>query len=52
MALDLRSFGIRRSGTFEVDLRAGEWRKQGRRIRFQEEPFHVLTVLPQHPGTR
>src|SRR5438876_1157678 len=50
MALDMRSFGILRFGTFEVDLRAGELRKQGKRIRLQEQPFQVLTVLLQHPG--
>jgi DNA-binding winged helix-turn-helix (wHTH) protein/tetratricopeptide (TPR) repeat protein len=50
MALDMRSFGILRFRTFEVDLRAGELRKQGKRIRLQEQPFQVLTVLLQHPG--
>src|SRR5437879_7582064 len=50
MALDMRSFGILRFGTFEWDLRAGELRKQGKRIRLQEQPFQVLTVLLQHPG--
>ncbi|HYL84008.1 MAG TPA: winged helix-turn-helix domain-containing protein [Candidatus Angelobacter sp.] len=39
-----------RFATFEVDLRAGELRKQGKRIRLQEQPFHVLTVLLQRPG--
>ena len=37
-------------GTFEVDLRAGELRKQGVRIKVQEQPFHVLNVLLQRPG--
>src|SRR5438552_19216029 len=50
MALDMRSFGILRFGTFEVDLRAGEVRKQGVRIKLQEQPFQVLTVLLQRPG--
>ena len=39
-----------RFGVFEVDLRAGELRKQGVRIKLQEQPFHVLTVLLQRPG--
>jgi len=39
-----------RFGTFEVDLRAGELRKQGKRIKLQEQPFRVLTVLLQRPG--
>jgi len=33
-----------------VDVRAGELRKQGARIKLQEQPFHVLTVLLQQPG--
>jgi predicted RNA-binding Zn-ribbon protein involved in translation (DUF1610 family) len=41
---------VLRFGVFEVDLRAGELRKQGKRIKIQEQPFHVLTVLLQRPG--
>ena len=37
-------------GTFEVDLRAGELRKQGKRIKLQDQPFQVLSVLLQRPG--
>ncbi len=37
-------------GVFEVDLRSGELRKQGVRIKLQEQPFHVLTVLLRRPG--
>jgi eukaryotic-like serine/threonine-protein kinase len=50
MALESRTPWILRFGTFEVDLRAGELRKQGKRIKLQEQPFHVLTVLLQRPG--
>jgi eukaryotic-like serine/threonine-protein kinase len=50
MALEARTHEILRFGTFEVDLRAGELRKQGKRIKVQEQPFHVLTVLLQRPG--
>jgi DNA-binding winged helix-turn-helix (wHTH) protein/tetratricopeptide (TPR) repeat protein len=39
-----------RFGTFEVDLCAGELRKQGVRIKLQEQPFQVLTALLLHPG--
>ena len=42
--------GILRFGVFEVDVRAGELRKQGVRIKLQEQPFQVLTVLLQRPG--
>jgi eukaryotic-like serine/threonine-protein kinase len=41
---------ILRFGVFEADVRAGELRKQGVRIKLQEQPFHVLTVLLQRPG--
>jgi DNA-binding winged helix-turn-helix (wHTH) protein len=39
-----------RFGTFEVDLRAGELRKQGVRIKLQEQPFLVLKTLLGRPG--
>jgi DNA-binding winged helix-turn-helix (wHTH) protein/Tfp pilus assembly protein PilF len=41
---------ILRFGVFEVDVRTGELRKQGKRIKLQEQPFHVLNVLLQRPG--
>src|SRR5712671_4490432 len=39
-----------RFGVFELDLRAGELRKQGLRVRLQEQPFQVLAMLLEHPG--
>jgi adenylate cyclase len=39
-----------RFGVYEVDLRAGELRKQGLRIRLPEQPFQVLAILLEHPG--
>jgi TolB-like protein/DNA-binding winged helix-turn-helix (wHTH) protein/Flp pilus assembly protein TadD len=42
--------GRLRFGVFEVDLRAGELRKHGLRIRLQEQPFQVLAMLLEHPG--
>src|SRR2546423_12222273 len=50
MALEVRSRSILRFGVFEVDVRSGELRKQGVRIKLQEQPFHVLAVLLQRPG--
>src|SRR5438552_5095691 len=50
LALEARSSAILRFGVFEVDVRAGEVRKHGARIKLQEQPFHVLTVLLQRPG--
>src|SRR5256885_2073200 len=37
-------------GTFEVDLRAGELRRNGTRIRLQEQPFQILSMLLDRPG--
>ncbi|MGD0348431.1 MAG: winged helix-turn-helix domain-containing protein [Terracidiphilus sp.] len=37
-------------GEFELNVRAGELRKGGRRIRLQEQPFHILVILLEHPG--
>ena len=39
-----------RFDVFEVDLRACELRKEGRLVKLQEQPFHVLTALLLHPG--
>jgi len=50
MGLEKQLAEIVRFGTFEVDVRVGELRKQGKRIKVQEQPFHVLTVLLRHPG--
>src|SRR6267143_1668094 len=44
------SRGAIRFGVFEVDLRAGELRKQGVRVKLQEQPFQVLQVLLEKPG--
>jgi DNA-binding winged helix-turn-helix (wHTH) protein len=39
-----------RFGAFEVDLISGELRKNGTRIRLQEQPFRVLAMLLERPG--
>ena len=39
-----------RFGSYEVDLRAGELRKKGFKIRLQEKPFQILAALLEHPG--
>ena len=35
---------------FEVDLNAGELRKNGQKIRLQEQPFQILAMLFERPG--
>ncbi len=37
-------------GPFEADLNAAELRKGGTRIRLQEQPFKILTLLLLRPG--
>jgi TolB-like protein/Flp pilus assembly protein TadD len=44
-----RAQGVR-FANFEVDVCAGELRKDGARIHLQEQPFQVLTVLLEHPS--
>jgi len=39
-----------RFGVFEADLRTGELRKNGLRVRLQEQPFQVLAALLERPG--
>jgi TolB-like protein/DNA-binding winged helix-turn-helix (wHTH) protein/Tfp pilus assembly protein PilF len=41
---------IFRFGAFEVDSRTGELRKNGMRIRCQEQPLQVLVALLERPG--
>jgi cholera toxin transcriptional activator len=45
-----REARLLRFGVFEVDLTAGELRKNGARIRLQEQPFQVLTALLRNAG--
>src|SRR5881397_1669932 len=39
-----------RFDSFELDLRAGELRKEGSKIRLQDQPFQILAMLLEHPG--
>lgn len=39
-----------RFGVFEADLVTGELRRDGTKIRVQEQPFQVLAVLLERPG--
>src|SRR6202162_3930126 len=42
--------GAIRFGSFELDLRAGELRKQGVKIKLQEQPFQILAMLLANLG--
>jgi Tol biopolymer transport system component/DNA-binding winged helix-turn-helix (wHTH) protein len=37
-------------GIFEVDLQAGELRRNGSKVRLQDQPFQVLALLLERPG--
>jgi TolB-like protein/DNA-binding winged helix-turn-helix (wHTH) protein/Tfp pilus assembly protein PilF len=37
-------------GVFELDLRSGELRKHGLRVRLQEQPFQLLAMLVEQSG--
>ncbi|PYT78138.1 MAG: hypothetical protein DMG40_20925 [Acidobacteria bacterium] len=39
-----------RFGVFEIDLEAAELRKQGRKIKLQEQPLQILLLLLEHRG--
>ena len=39
-----------RFGTFELDVRDGELRRQGVKIKLQEQPARILQMLLANPG--
>src|SRR5258706_14517997 len=45
-----QSSGVVRFDVFEVDLRAGEVYKAGRKIKLQVLPFQALPMLLERPG--
>src|SRR6478736_5054641 len=42
--------GVVRFSVFEVDLRSGELRRSGVRIKLQDQPFRLLRILLDHAG--
>ena len=50
MAQPIRSANVIRFEGFEVDLRAQELYKAGRKIKLQVQPFQVLAMLLEQPG--
>ena len=42
--------GVIRFGIFDVDLRAGQLRRNGLKVRLQEQPLQVLAMLLERPG--
>jgi TolB-like protein/DNA-binding winged helix-turn-helix (wHTH) protein/tetratricopeptide (TPR) repeat protein len=50
MSADDQAGGRLAFGVFELDLRAGELRKRGLRVRLQQQPVQALTMLLEHAG--
>ena len=50
MAETVSQVRLFRFGNFEVDLRAGELRRSGVKLKIGGQPFQVLTVLLEHAG--
>ena len=41
---------FKRFGDFEADLRSGELRKAGLKLKLTGQPFQVLAILLEQPG--
>ena len=41
---------LRRFGPFELDIAAGELRRDGSRVKLQPQPFRLLLLLTSRPG--
>src|SRR5262245_66400715 len=50
MSEPVTSRHLLRFGIFEVDLHAGELRKNGLKVRLSGQPFHILSMLLEKPG--
>src|SRR4051812_43861042 len=50
MEADDRGGGRLCFGVFELDLRAGELRKRGLRVRLQQQPLQILAMLLEQAG--
>ena len=50
MEQTLRNARLVRFGVFEVDLRSGELRKAGAKLKISGQPFQVLAILLENPG--
>lgn len=48
--LNTKSADVVRFGNFEADLSTGELRRNGFKVRLQEQPFQILATLLERPG--
>src|SRR5215470_12240936 len=47
---DVKKTPIIRFSIFELDLKAGELRRNGTKVKIQEQPFQILAALLERPG--
>jgi DNA-binding winged helix-turn-helix (wHTH) protein len=50
LAVPLQAKSILRFGAFELELRAGELRRSGLRIKLQQQPLQILQMLAERSG--
>src|SRR5690349_14581224 len=50
VAVPMQAKSVLRFGAFELELRAGELRKSGQRIKLQQQPLQILQMLVERPG--
>jgi TolB-like protein/DNA-binding winged helix-turn-helix (wHTH) protein/Tfp pilus assembly protein PilF len=50
MKYSLVSLRVVRFGAFEADLRGGQLRKNGLKVKLQDQPFQILVMLLEHAG--
>jgi TolB-like protein/DNA-binding winged helix-turn-helix (wHTH) protein/Tfp pilus assembly protein PilF len=50
MKKPIASLWVAQFGPFEVDLRVGQLRKSGRKVKLQDQPFQILVCLLEHAG--
>jgi TolB-like protein/DNA-binding winged helix-turn-helix (wHTH) protein len=50
MSVPIANSGMVRFGAFEADLRSGELRKDGVKVKLEGQPFQVLAALLERPG--
>jgi len=48
--MSISAWQIVRFGSFEANVRVGELRKQGLKVRLQDQPFQILVMLLERPG--
>src|SRR5215510_11388250 len=50
MSFPSASVQVVRFGVYEVNLRSGELRKSGIKIKLHDQPFQILVILLERPG--